>query len=117
VFGAYMPAKKVELFVNESTHPKAFPHIVGALSSWKDLQIELQAVREHGMSRVVGKPIPGVSAFAAPVFDNNGHIALVITIIGPTGGFDPDWGCANANALREVSNSISAQLGFAAPIS
>jgi len=112
VFGAYLPAKKVERFVEESIHPHAFPHVIGGLCNWKDMQPHLQEVREHGMARVVGQPIPGVSAFAAPVFDHNGHIALVITTIGPTDGFDPDWNCAHATSLRDVANSISAQLGF-----
>jgi DNA-binding IclR family transcriptional regulator len=114
VFGAYLPAKKVELFVKESLHPKAFPHIVGGLRNWKEMQTDLQEVREHGISRVLGNPIPGVSAFAAPVFDHNGDIALAITIIGPTGAFDPDWDSANAQTLKAVANTITEQLGFAA---
>jgi DNA-binding IclR family transcriptional regulator len=112
VFGAFMPAKMIERFVEESMHPDAFPHIIGERRDWKSIQPALQEVREHGMARAVGQPIPGVSAFAAPVFDHNGHIALVITLVGPTGGFDPDWGCANARALHDTARDISRQLGF-----
>jgi DNA-binding IclR family transcriptional regulator len=112
VFGAYMPAKTVERYVGESAHPGAFPHVVGAVCSWKEIQPTLQEVRDHGMARVIGRPIPGVSAFAAPVFDSNGHIAVAITIIGPTGGFDPDWGCENARILKEVAKELSRSLGF-----
>jgi DNA-binding IclR family transcriptional regulator len=112
VFGAFMPAKMIERFVEESMHPDAFPHIIGERRDWKSMQPALQEVREHGMARAVGQPIPGVSAFAAPVFDHNGHIALVITLVGPTGGFDPDWGCANARALQDTARDISRQLGF-----
>lgn len=114
VFGAYLPAKRVERFVEESLHPHAFPHIIGDVCDWESMQSALQEVRVHGIARVVGQPIPGVSAFAAPVFDHNAHIVMVITVVGPTGGFDPDWNCENANALRETANSISAQLGFTA---
>ncbi len=112
VFGAYMAPKKVERFIEESMHPDAFPHIVGNLCNWEDMQADFQEVRTRGMARAIGQPIPGVSAFAAPVFDHNGMITMVITIIGPTGGFDPDWSCANATALRDVARSISEQLGF-----
>lgn len=111
VFGAYMPAKVVERFVEESMHPDAFPHIIGGRSNWKEMQPALQEVREHGIARAVGQPIPGVSAFAAPVFDHNDNIVMVITIVGPTGGFDPDWDCTNARILKEVANDISAKLG------
>ena len=112
VFGAYLPAKKVELFIEDSAHPKAFPHIVGDLSNWKELQALFQEVRNNGMARVIGKPIPGVSAFSAPIFDHHGNLALVMTILGPTGGFDPDWQGSNALALKEAANTISMQLGF-----
>ncbi len=111
VFAAYMPAKTVERFVEESMHPNAFPHIIGDRSDWKSLQPALNEVREHGLARAIGQPIPGVSAFAAPVFDHNGHIALVVTLVGPTGGFDPDWSSENARALRACAQSISHQLG------
>ena len=115
VFGAYMPAKKVERFVGQSMHPHAFPHVVGAVCNWQDMQPDLQEVRAHGMARVIGQPIPGVSAFAVPVFDHNGHIAIALTIIGPSGGFDPDWNCENARILKEVASDISARLGFPEP--
>lgn len=114
VFGAYLPAKKIERFIEETMHPHAFPHIIGGVCSWHDMQPALQEVREHGMARVQGQPIAGVSAFAAPVFDHNAHIVMVITIIGPTGGFNPDWNGENATVLREVAHSISTQLGFCA---
>ena len=117
VFGAYLPAKKVERFVGQSMHPHAFPHVIGALSSWQDMQPGLQEVRQHGMARAIGQPIPGVSAFAVPVFDHNGHIAIAFTVIGPTGGFEPDWNCGNARILKEVAARISARLGFSEPAS
>ena len=109
-----MPAKKMERFVRESMHPHAVPHIVGELGNWNAMQGDLQEVRAHGMARAMGQPIPGVSAFAAPVFDHNEHLAIVITIVGPTGGFDPNWGGGDATALRDAAHSVSAQLGFVA---
>lgn len=115
VFGAYMPAKMVERFVEESMHPDAFPHIIGQRRDWQGLQPALQEVREHGLARAVGQPIAGVSAFAAPVFDHNGHIALVITLVGPTGGFDQEWTGSNAVALKETAHDISRQLGCSTP--
>lgn len=114
VFGAYMPSRMMERFVEESMHPKAFPHIVGSRCGWKEMQADLQEVRAQGLARAVGQPIPGVSAFSAPIFDHNGHLAMVITIVGPTGGFETAWDCANARILREVANDISARLGFSA---
>lgn len=76
------------------------------------MQPALEEVRERGMARVIGQPIPGVSAFAVPVFNHNGQVALVLTLIGPTGGFDPDWEGENASVLKDVAAQISARLGF-----
>jgi DNA-binding IclR family transcriptional regulator len=39
-------------------------------------------VREKGLARAVERPIPGVNAFSAPVFDHSGSIACVISAIG-----------------------------------
>ncbi|HEX6735981.1 MAG TPA: helix-turn-helix domain-containing protein, partial [Azonexus sp.] len=54
VFGAYMPARMVERFVEESMRPDAFPHIVGDRRDWKAMQPALQEVREHGLARAIG---------------------------------------------------------------
>ncbi|MEO8014445.1 MAG: IclR family transcriptional regulator C-terminal domain-containing protein, partial [Polaromonas sp.] len=115
VFGAYLPAEKMQRFVEQSMHPQAFAQVVGALRSWPEMQPDLQEVRLRGMARVIGQPIPGVSAFAVPVFDHNGQVALVLTVIGPTGGFDPDWQGENARILKDVAGGISARLGFSEP--
>lgn len=114
VFGAYLPAKKIERFVEESLQPQAFPHIIGARRNWAEMQAALQEVRAHGLARAMGQPIAGVSALAVPVFDHQGHLVLVMTLVGPTGGFDAAWDGENARILKEVAGGISAQLGFAA---
>jgi len=113
VFGAYMPARTIQNFVEHSMQHEHYIHVIGDRLNWQDLQAGFQEVREQGLARVVGRPIPGVSAFAAPVFDHNGNVVLVMTILGPTGGFDSDWNSENARILRESADGISAGLGFA----
>jgi DNA-binding IclR family transcriptional regulator len=68
-------------------------------------------VQSHGLARAIGDPLPGVNAFAAPVFDHAGHVALVITAMGPEGTFDAGWDSAIAAELRDCANDISRQLG------
>lgn len=111
VFAAYMPAKTMERFVKDSTRSPTFPMGSGQADTWQSMQAVLQEVRERGMARAVGNPIPGVNAFSAPVFDHEGHIVLAMTILGPAGAFDPDWGSANAAALRAAADALSARLG------
>jgi DNA-binding IclR family transcriptional regulator len=111
VFAAYMPAKMMERFVEDSARSPTFPMGTGQADSWQSMQPALQEVRDRGLARAVGNPIPGVNAFSAPVFDHEGHIVLAMTILGPAGGFDPDWNSANAIALREAAEELSHRLG------
>jgi DNA-binding IclR family transcriptional regulator len=70
-------------------------------------------IREKGLARAVERPIPGVNAFSAPVFDHTGSIALVITAIGPSHTFDADWDGAIAEEVRKCAATVSMRLGFA----
>lgn len=75
----------------------------------------LAETREHGMSRVDGDLLPGVSAFAAPVFDAGGETVAVIAVLGRQSEFDSGWDGVNARALRETAARLSRRLGHRAP--
>jgi DNA-binding IclR family transcriptional regulator len=72
----------------------------------------LAEVRRNGLARALGDPLPGVNAFAAPVFDHAGHVVLVITAMGPAGTFDPRWVSPIAKALQACAEDVSKRLGF-----
>jgi DNA-binding IclR family transcriptional regulator len=72
----------------------------------------LDDVRERGMSRVVDTLLPGIVAFCAPVFDADGHMALGIVALGPTGTFDASWGGAVEKPLRATARRLSGDLGW-----
>jgi DNA-binding IclR family transcriptional regulator len=46
------------------------------------------------------------------VFDHAGHVALVITAMGPEGTFDARWDSPIAHALRDCAGAISKRLGY-----
>jgi len=69
-------------------------------------------VRERGMARAVGQPIPGINALSAPVFDQTRGIVLAVTALGPAGSFDPAWNGPIAVKLRACAEAISLRLGF-----
>jgi DNA-binding IclR family transcriptional regulator len=71
-------------------------------------------VRDHGLARAMGDPLPGVNAFAAPVFDHSGHVALAITAMGPAETFDARWDSTVARALRDCADDVSRRLGYRA---
>jgi DNA-binding IclR family transcriptional regulator len=72
----------------------------------------LDDVRQRGMSRVVDTLLPGIVGFCAPVFDADGHIAVGIVALGPTGTFDSSWGGAVERPLRAAARQLSSDLGW-----
>lgn len=72
----------------------------------------LADTRKHGMGRVDGDLLPGVSSLAAPVFDANGETVAVIAVLGRQGEFDSGWEGVNAAALRTATAQLSRRLGY-----
>ena len=72
----------------------------------------LDEVRQRGVARVVDTLLPGIVGFCAPVFDGDGHIALGIVSLGPTGTFDAAWGGAVDRPLRAMARQLSQDLGW-----
>lgn len=110
IFAAFLPPKLVERYV-ENFQSLAYPHRMGEPPDWKEVEAVIQDVREKGMSRTMGAPIPGVNAFSAPVFDHEGHIVLAVTILGPAGAFEAEWDGENARALKACADDLSHRLG------
>ncbi|WP_372525413.1 IclR family transcriptional regulator [Piscinibacter sp.] len=75
------------------------------------LAAQLAQVREQRLSRVVDASVPGVSAMAAPVFDERGAMVLSLTAIGPSAMFDTRLNGPVAQALRNAAQGLSRQLG------
>ncbi|MDB5895331.1 MAG: IclR family transcriptional regulator [Rhodoferax sp.] len=78
------------------------------------LQALLADVRRHGVARVVGTLLPGVTGFCAPVFDADGHMALGLTALGSQAMVDAGWDGAVAAPLRAAAAQWSFDLGHRA---
>jgi DNA-binding IclR family transcriptional regulator len=75
------------------------------------LAARLAHVRAQGVSIVVDGALPGVSAVAAPVFDENGAVALCLTAIGPNALVDVSADGVVARTLRADAAALSRTLG------
>ena len=84
-------------------------------ATMKRFEHAVSETRKRGLARVVGTPIPGVNALAAPVFEAGGNIVLTLTAMGPTGTFDAAWDGSIAKALRDAANKVSLRLGYVSP--
>ena len=82
-------------------------------ASLSEARAMLDDVRRRGAARVVDTLLPGIVGFCVPVFDSDGHIALGIVALGPTGTFDPEWDGAVDRPLRAAARQLSSDLGYA----
>jgi DNA-binding IclR family transcriptional regulator len=112
VFAAYLPPKMIESFIESGVGRASVGDEAERQMSRQQIDTTLAEIREKGLARAVERPIPGVNAFSAPVFDHAGSIALVMTAIGPSHTFDADWDGPIAAEVRKCAADVSARLGF-----
>ncbi|MCV2355337.1 IclR family transcriptional regulator [Paucibacter sp. B2R-40] len=106
LFAAHLPAEAVlAALANETPHGQA-PKIDAAFVTL------LATTRKDGLASAHDGIVLGVSALAAPVFDDQGRIALSLTAIGPSGNFDLNLHGPIAKALRQAGVDLSRQLGW-----
>jgi DNA-binding IclR family transcriptional regulator len=112
-FAAFLPPKTLKAALDDGLDRLGIGYNPKRLKNAEVAEL-LDEVRRHGLARAIGDPLPGVNAFAAPVFDHSGRVVLVITAMGPAGTFDARWDSAIAAALRDVASDVSKRLGYGA---
>ncbi|MDO9599919.1 MAG: IclR family transcriptional regulator [Azoarcus sp.] len=111
VFAAFLPERITSPLVEEELSRLASGEQPALRMSRRHVDEALAEVRKHGLARALGHPIPGINAFAAPVFDNSGGLALAITAMGPAGTFDTEWKGSTASKVLACAREISGRLG------
>jgi len=69
-------------------------------------------IRAAGVASVRDTMLPGIAAVAAPVFDHEGRVVQVLTVLGSTTGFDASPGGQPAQAVRAVADGLARGLGY-----
>jgi len=103
LFAAYLPREQVLEALGREGGPATFD---------AELQQHLDQARALGIASSRDGVVAGVSALAAPVFDDQGRMVLSITAIGPSSGFELAAGGATAQALKRTGSELSRQLGW-----
>ena len=109
VFAAHATSGQIDAAIT-ATSPDAKQR-TEARRALASIEAELAAVRERGLARAQGNPVPGVNAFSAPVFDYTGEVVLAITALGPAADFDTAWASPIAADVHATARSISERLG------
>ena len=110
VFAAYVAPAAIDAALL-ATFPVSVQRAAAA-KAIKALGPEFAQVRQRGLARAQGNPVPGVNAFSAPVFDHNGEIALALTALGSAAEFDAKWTSPIAKAVKATARAVSERLGF-----
>jgi DNA-binding IclR family transcriptional regulator len=115
LFAAYLPEDTVLAALQEE-HAYELRHAATAAVILPSLDADfskiLEKVRQSGISDAVNLSVSGVSALAAPVFDESGKIVLSLTAIGPSAQFDVGLNGSIASALKSLGKDLSQRLGY-----
>jgi DNA-binding IclR family transcriptional regulator len=106
LFAAHRPAAEVRPLYEQER--KLARH---ALPAWAEFEKSLETERRHGLSRVEGAVVAGISALSAPVFVHTGEMRLALIAIGPSAAFDVRWNGPLAQDLLATARGASARLG------
>jgi len=112
VFSAFLPQALVDKVIARELQDELVIGQAGEQIRTQDIASVLAEVREQGLARAQGLPIPGINALSAPVFNHAQALSLVITATGPKGSFATDWDGELAQALRASASALSRQLGY-----
>lgn len=88
------------------------PRAVDIQAYEKPIKEARDELRQHGCTRAVGNPIPGVNAFSAPIFDHERRPAVVLTLLGREDLVSASWKSPMAQAVKRAAQEASKQLGF-----
>lgn len=119
----YQPDRVVSISIAEGAVLNAKSSASGrAFAAWQDdggsglSRAVRQRIRTLGLAVVEGEHVSGVNALSAPVFDAQGRVAAVLTLVGPAATLPADAGGAAADGLRAAARRVSAALGGNPPV-
>ncbi|MGO4834431.1 IclR family transcriptional regulator C-terminal domain-containing protein [Rhizobiaceae sp. 2RAB30] len=111
LFAYYLPDALVNATLRQQRTDAARVRIVGPANDLRQIQGDLDFIRDHGYSVIDSAPVPGISAVSAPVFEVGGQLSLALTIIGRDETLDKGSESRHVAALLAATHEISAQLG------
>jgi DNA-binding IclR family transcriptional regulator len=109
---AFFDSPQLRRQLDEELRVSARAEDVQARVTRSDLDDLIAEARTHGMSRTLGGVIPGINAFAAPVFDHEGKMSLAVAGLGPAGLVPQHWNTALPKAIHAAALAVSRELGW-----
>jgi DNA-binding IclR family transcriptional regulator len=110
VFAAFMPEVAGPLIAAEFSSGSK-PTYLGRALDRKGFNSLLAAIKKQRLSHVRGDLVSGIDAWAAPVFNHERRIAMVLTTLGTHGTIDLTASGKHARALLRAADDLSRRLG------
>ncbi len=111
LFAAYLPSAQVLEALRTEAHIAPESGLAPDAFS-REFQAVLEQTRSAGLAQSRDGVVAGVSALAAPVFDDAGRMVLSLTVIGASGHLELAETGTVARELRRVARELSLQLGW-----
>lgn len=115
VFAAFLPPRVIDAFLESDVGRASVGDELARTMGREQVEAAVAEVRRRGLARAIDRPIPGIHALSAPVFDQTGSMVLAITSIGSSGTFDAGWDGPIARELLACAGTVSARLGHPRP--
>lgn len=109
-FAAFMPEGLIREFIKTEKREDNLSQRVGRQQFLS--KATLATIRQQGFATIDEKPVPGIAAASAPVFDHVGQMQLALTIIGSERILDTSPDSPLVKALLETTGGLSFQLGY-----
>jgi DNA-binding IclR family transcriptional regulator len=111
VFLAYMPAGEIKTLLQRDIASWNTSADKGQRLNAVEIGKLQDEVRQHGLSRASGIRNPAVAALAAPVFSQDGRLAMCLALTGLIGSFDTSYDANPAIRLKATAQRLSRMMG------
>lgn len=109
VFAAFLPPAQIkDALVREGWENNP---TIGAGMQPQRPMAKPEEVRTRRLARTMDHPQPGIAAFAAPILDHRGALAMTVTLLGPSTMFDIAWDGPLADHVITFARSMSEAIG------
>jgi len=102
-FAAHMPMGMILAAIEEEIDRGVIPTLNGKPISRAGYEKVLAETQRRGIAQVRGDVTQGIDALSAPIFDHQGAVPFVMTVLGTAGTFNSDLNGKVAKILRQTA--------------
>lgn len=106
---AHMPQTRARELLESKGMPALTP---GTITSWSDLETQLELTRELGYAMERGEFRPGLQSVGAPIFDASGACTYAISLVELQNPNQPTMDRTIIELVKQAAAAISREMGW-----